>query len=125
VPNGDAQGIVTTLTTYFGAINKADWHTAWLQFTPDEQQVATEAQLAQGDQTSYDFDMSLISLRSGGDPYTGIARVTFTSVQSSAYGPNGDRCDHWQLDYTMRYLNASWLIGSVNGPPGQPSHTAC
>jgi len=41
------------------------------------------------------------------------ARVTFSSVQASEKGPDGDTCDNWDLDYTLIPSAGSWLIDKV------------
>jgi hypothetical protein len=125
VPGSDSQAIVSTLSTYFAAIDKADWHSAWQQFTPALQQVVTEAGLARGDRSSYDFNMSLTALQLGTARDMAIASVTFTSIQDAADGPNGEPCDNWRLSYTMRTVGGTWLIDAVNAQAGGPAHTPC
>jgi serine protease Do len=52
---------------------------------------------------------------------TDIARVTFTSVQDSAYGHDGQTCSNWSLTYTMLHRNARWLIDRAVAAPGTPT----
>jgi hypothetical protein len=119
-----ASGIAATLTTYFAAINRADWATAWAQFTPAEQQTLSQAKLESGDASSFDFNFNLVSVVPTG-PTAATATLIFTSVQGPAYGPNGETCDTWTLDYSMMNLGGTWLIASVNGAGGGPTHTTC
>jgi len=53
------------------------------------------------------------------------ARVTFSSVQASEKGPDGDTCDNWDLDYTLIPSAGSWLIDKVFGHNGGRTHTTC
>jgi hypothetical protein len=123
-PTAEAQAIAATLSAYFRAINRADWHTAWEQFSPSEQRADPESVLAKGDSSSFDFGFKLGSVNlTGGD--TAIASVSFTSIQDPAYGPNGESCDEWTLDYSTRNIGGTWLIDSVKGHGGGSTHTAC
>jgi serine protease Do len=53
------------------------------------------------------------------------AHVTFTSVQASEKGPDGDTCDNWDLDYTLIPSGDTWLIDNVLGHNGGRTHTSC
>jgi len=115
--------VVATLSTYFNAINAADYYTAWLQFTPTEQVRVSVSHLANADATTFVFDgrlRSLIQLSSS----TIIAYVTCTSVQAPGYGPKGETCDRWTLDYTMKFIGGSWLIDRA-GPHRGSTNEAC
>lgn len=110
-------GVLATLTTYFDAIDSGDYATAYAQLAPSEQSTISEAQLASGDATSYDYDVTINSVNAtpGGEE---MVDVSFTSLQSSSEGPNGDRCDNWTLQYTMSQSSGSWLIEATTGQGG-------
>jgi len=119
----DALGVATTLSTYYNAINAAHYRTAWEQLTPTERTRISLSHLASADSTSFIFSPRLRSLTrtSAG---TIVAFVTFTSIQAPGYGPNGESCDHWTLDYTMRLVGFRWLI-DLAGPHNGSTHSTC
>lgn len=110
-------GVIATLTTYFDAIDSGDYATAYAQLAPSEQSTISEAQFAAGDATSYDYDVVIDSASTapGGQQ---LVDVSFTSLQSSSEGPNGDQCDDWTLQYTMSQSEGSWLIEATTGQAG-------
>jgi len=116
-------GIVAALTTYFDAIDTGDYVTAYGQLAPNEQATISEAQFAENDATSYDYDITLgaVTQTSGGSY---LVDVSFTSLQRSSEGPNGDQCDNWSLEYTMVSSGGSWLISAANGQGGV-THFSC
>jgi S1-C subfamily serine protease len=79
---------------------------------------------AQGDQASYDSNITIYNEQFNGDG-TADFLLTFTSVQESAWGPNGDTCDNWNLDYQMEQVGGTWLINSVTAGDGVSTHTTC
>jgi hypothetical protein len=118
----DATAIGQTLLTYFRAIDAGDYATAWSQLTAGQRAQTTLDQFARGLRTSYDFNISLHSLTPQG---AGAATVyaSFTSLQSPQWGPHGESCDLWSLDYTMHFESGSWLIeraGPHNGQQATP-----
>ncbi len=121
--SGTPAGVIATLTTYFDAIDSGDYATAYAQLAPAEQATISEAQFATNDATSYDYNVTLTAFTST-SPGTGLADVSFTSLQSPAEGPNGDQCDNWTLEYTVITSGGSWLIQSVNGQGGV-THASC
>jgi serine protease Do len=116
-------GIESTLAAYFAAINDGNYAAAYKLLAPSAQSAVSERQFASGDSTSYDFNFKLGGITSMPD---GNAQVplSFTSVQDSAYGPNGDTCDNWTLNYTMLNSAGTWLIQSATGQHGS-THTPC
>ena len=111
------------LTTYFTAVDEGDYATAYAQLAPAEQATISENQFAAADATSYDYGIVIQTA----SPTTGgsyLVDVAFTSLQSSAEGPNGDQCDNWTLEYTMIPSGGTWLIAAANGQGGI-SHLSC
>lgn len=119
----DVAGIVSTLTTYFDAINNGDYATAYAQLDPHAQSQTSLQTFAAGDSTSYDFNFNLKSITTQSSGVDGAA-LDFTSVQDAAKGSNGDTCDNWTLNYTMVNTGGTWLINSATGQNGA-THTAC
>ena len=107
-----------TLLTYFRAIDSGDYATAWSQFTAQQRQNISLGQFAAGLRTSYDFNISLQSLTPQG-PGVATVYATFTSLQSPQFGPRGESCDHWSIDYTMNSESGSWLIQLADAHNGQ------
>lgn len=119
----DATAIQSALITYFQGINTGDYAAAYAQLDAHAREQSTPQQFADGVSTSYDFNFSM------GDVTTVSADtdqvpLSFTSIQDSAHGPNGDTCDNWTLNYTMRNIAGAWLIDSATAQNGS-THTAC
>ncbi len=112
-----------TLAAYHNAINAGDYLTAWEQFTPAEQQRVTVDHLASADATSFGFEVRIHQVTRLGTEEA-VVYVTFTSIQAPGYGPNGETCDYWTLDYTMRLIGGRWLIDHA-GPHDGSTHTPC
>ena len=115
--------IRSTFTTYFDAIDTGDYATAYAQLGPSEQATQNEATFAANDATSYDYNITVeAATPTSGGNY--LVDVSFTSLQASAEGPNGDQCDNWTLEYTMVDTAGSWLINAANGQGGV-THLSC
>jgi serine protease Do len=122
-PDATTQAVGQVLKTYYDGINSADYQGAWSTLSP-KLQGPSWSSLAEGTATSYDTQVALLSVT----PATGrsvTAHVTFTSVQASNKGPDGDTCDNWDLDYTLIPSGGSWLIDRVLGHNGGRTHTRC
>jgi hypothetical protein len=124
VPSGpDDAAMAETLAAYHNAINAGDYLTAWEQFTPAEQQRVTVDHLATADATSFGFDLLIHNITQTASDEA-IVFLTFTSIQAPGYGPNGETCDDWTLDYTMRLIGSRWLIDHAGAHAGS-THTPC
>jgi hypothetical protein len=121
--NNAPPGIVSTLTTYFNAVNSGDYATAYAQFGPQEQATQGESQFAANMATSQDSNIAIgvVSATSSGSY---LVNVSFTSTQSADKGSNGDQCDNWTLQYTMINSGGTWLINAANGQNGV-THAVC
>lgn len=122
-PGADSAAITSTLTSYFNDINDGKYAAAYALLDPQAQSQTSLSQFAQGDATSYDFDISVGAVTSLPDGNAQVP-VSFTSIQDSADGPNGDTCDNWTLNYTMTNGSGTWLIDSATGQNGV-THTTC
>jgi serine protease Do len=120
---GPSAAIKSTLTSYFNDINDGNYAAAYALLGPQAQGQTSLSQFAQGDATSYDFNISVGAVTSlpAGEAHV---PVDFTSIQDSADGPDGDTCDDWTLSYTMTNSSGTWLIDSATGQNGL-THTPC
>lgn len=122
-PDTTTQAVGQVLKTYFDGINSADYEQAWLMLSP-RLRGPSWSSFAKGTSTSLDSEVALLSVTPGAGQSV-IAHVTFTSVQASEKGPDGDTCDNWDLDYTLIPAGDSWLIDKVLGHNGGRTHAAC
>ena len=121
-PDATTQAVAQVFKTCFDGINSADYEQAWLMLSPTLRG-SSWSSFAEGTSTSYDSQVALLSVTPGPGQSV-IANVTFTSVQASVKGPDGDTCDNWDLDYTLVPSDGSWLIDKVLGHNGGPTHTS-
>src|SRR5262249_16006694 len=111
--------------TYFTSINHGYYDAAYAQLSPGQQARLSYQQLAEGTSTSFDYDVTVYSV-SFKDATDAVAYVTFTSIQASSNGPNGDVCDDWAISYWMVWIPdgttaiGHWYIDNTTG-----SHTPC
>jgi hypothetical protein len=119
----DATAMGQTLLTYFRAIDAGDYATAWNQLTAAQRAQVSRDQFAGGLRTTYDFNISLHSLTQQ-SPGMATVSATFSSLQSPQFGPHGESCDLWSLDYTMHLESGSWLIERADPHNGQQA-TPC
>jgi S1-C subfamily serine protease len=122
-PDATTQAVGQVFKTYFDGINSADYEQAWLMLSP-KLRGPSWSSFAEGTSTSYDDQVTLLSVTPGAGQSV-IAHVTFTSVQASDKGPDGDTCDNWDLNYTLIPSGDSWLIDKVLGHNGGRTHTRC
>lgn len=119
-----AFGIARAFTTYFDAINTGDYQAAWNVLSPQRRANTSYESFADGDATSYDTDVVVLSASQSYADQAEIA-LGFTSLQRSDKGPDGDVCDQWTLDYTMvRLSDGAWYIDNAEPFQGS-SHTSC
>jgi serine protease Do len=121
--DADAAAIASTFEAYFGAVNIAEYRTAWGQLTPSAQQRHPLAEFIEDLSTSFGFDVRIHAFDRT-SPDTKIAYITFTSLQAPGYGPEGENCTFWSLDYTMRLINGRWLIERAD-PHDGVGHVPC
>lgn len=122
--NGQADGVVAAFMTYFNGINTGNYAAAYAVLSPRLQARWTEQQFANGDATSYDFDLHVLDAESI-DSHAVRVGLGFTSMQEPAKGPDGDSCDNWTLEYTMIQAgDGSWQIDRTNADGGR-EYEAC
>lgn len=118
-----AMAIAATLTTYFIGINEGNYELAWSQLSPASQQRNPLSEFAAATSTSYDFNFQV---RDAAQTAPDRARVwlTFTSIQGPGYGPDGETCTDWSLDYEMLVIDGRWRIDRVTPHTGS-GHRPC
>ncbi len=125
LPGGGASdGGLSALETYFAAINRGDYATAFAQMDAHATGGSTESQFAQAEATTFDQDFRVVD-ESTPSPTTEQVQLDFTSLQGAGQGPNGDTCDNWTLLYTLiQQADGTWLIDSASGVDGS-THSSC
>lgn len=122
-PDAITQAVGAVFARYFDGINSADYTAAWSTLSP-RLQGPSASSFADGTATSYDTEVMVLSVTPSADG-SANAHVSFTSVQATIKGPDGDTCDNWDLDYTLIPSGGSWLIDNSVGHNGGPTHTRC
>jgi hypothetical protein len=115
--------VATTLESYFWGINTGDYQLAFDQLSPRLQGSMTVEEFAAGVETSYDFAFEVHSIEETAEG----ARVwlEFVSIQAPEYGPEGESCTHWSLDYELIWYDGWLLIDRVTGRDGTSGHVPC
>lgn len=124
LPDDVKTGISQTLGTYFDGINSGNYAAAYAVLTPRMQAQFSYESFATNTATSYDSDFTVLGAQLT-DPNTVVVSMEFSSLQAPGYGPDGETCDNWTLDYTMSRGSAgTWLIDATAGHDGS-THTKC
>src|SRR5690606_21368382 len=125
VPAGDELEVAAaaTLASYFDGINTGDYEGAFEQLSPRLQAGSSVDSFAEGLLTSYDFGFAVHSVEPTDDG--ALVWLEFVSLQAPEYGPEGESCTRWSLDYELVWDDASWLlIDRVTGHDGA-GHAPC
>ncbi len=115
--------VIDIFTAYFGGINRGDYRLAWDQLGPEVQNSTTLDAFAANVSTTYDFDLS-VEAYTVVDDDTHRLWIRFTSLQDPTYGPDGESCTRWSVDYTVQRIEATWRIVAATGHDG-PIHVPC
>lgn len=74
--------------------------------------------------TSLVSDVVLLDVADEGDELRAVA--TFTSTQTSEFGPDGLACAYWTLEYRLvPGGDHGWTIARSGEVPGMPKFPAC
>jgi S1-C subfamily serine protease len=124
IPNEVKTAVSQALGTYFDGINSGNYAAAYAVLSPRMQAQFSYDSFAKNTATSYDNDFTVLGARQP-DPNTVVIGIGFSSLQAPGYGPNGETCDNWTLDYTViRGTDSNWLIDAT-APHNGSTHTAC
>jgi hypothetical protein len=93
--------VVDLLTSYFTAINDNDYVTYQAQQTPASQALMTRPKFATGFRSTANSDVTLLSLTPTADGRR-LAKITFTSNQDAADGPEGQTCTRWSVSKFLK-----------------------
>ncbi|WP_432944641.1 hypothetical protein ACQPXM_03440 [Kribbella sp. CA-253562] len=93
--------VVDLLTSYFTAINDNDYVTYQAQQTPAAQALMTRPKFATGFRSTTNSDVTLLSLTPTADGRR-LAKITFTSNQDAADGPQGQTCTRWSVSKFLK-----------------------
>jgi S1-C subfamily serine protease len=122
--NSLAEGVARTFAMYFNGINAGDYEAAWHQLSPRLQDRVPLARFSDGVSTSYDFafdvrDATISNSRAD-------VWLQFVSVQDSEFGPDGEGCTVWSLNYVLtRDSSGQYRIDQARGHNGTQGHTPC
>ncbi|GAA1534664.1 hypothetical protein [Kribbella lupini] len=115
--------VVDLMTTYFTAINNHDYLTYQSQQTPAAQKLLTRPNFAVGFRSTVNSDVNLVSVTRTTDGRL-LAKLTFTSNQDAADGPQGQTCTRWTVAKYLKGEPPTLLIDKA--PKSYKStHTAC
>lgn len=126
VPSADesSEAAATTLASYFEGINTGDYQWAFDQLSPRRQGDMSVDEFAAGLVTSYDFGFVVNSF----EETAAGARVwlEFVSIQAPEFGPDGEACTSWSLDYELVWDDIGYLlIDRVTGHGETAGHRPC
>jgi hypothetical protein len=121
----DAEGIADSLAGYFTAINAGRYEDAWrLQTVGRRQRAGSYEEFRAGHLTTFNTDVEMHSIEEN-DERVKQAHVTFVSFQDPEFGPEGEDCTLWNLDFAMERHARGWLIDRAVGHKGGPANTPC
>jgi hypothetical protein len=121
----DAEAIAQTLVRYFTSINSGDYEDAWrLQTSRRRQRAGTLEEFEAGHVTTFNADVELHSINQV-ERRLKVAHVTFVSFQDPEFGPEGEDCTLWDLDFSMERHASRWLIDRAVGHGGEKPSMPC
>jgi len=121
-PDAVAMSVQQTLETYYNAINGGDYDTVVDQFSPAYRGGFSADEMARTLATSFDFSVVIHEVE--GSTASAEAWVTFVSVQAPRFGPDGESCTVWSLDYAFADSGGALLIDGVSAHSGE-GHAPC
>jgi hypothetical protein len=122
--NSLAEEVAQAFATYFGGINTGDYEAAWHRLSPRLQGRAPLDQFSNGVSTSYDFTFDVRDRRIL--PNRAEVWLQFVSVQDPEFGPDGEGCTVWSLDYVLiTDSSGQYRIDQARGHGSTEGHTPC
>ncbi len=115
--------VAATFNNYFSGINGGDYQLAFDQLSPRLQGNMAVDEFAAGVETSYDFDFVAHTVEETSDG--AHVWLEFVSLQAPGYGPEGEACTYWSLDYELIWHDGWLLIDGVTGHDGSSGHVSC
>ncbi|WP_246220164.1 hypothetical protein [Phytoactinopolyspora halotolerans] len=80
-------------------------------------------EFAAGVETSYDFGFEVHTVEETADG--AHVWLEFVSLQAPGYGPEGETCTYWSLDYELVWYDGWLLIDRVTGHDDSSGHVPC
>ena len=121
-PDATSLSVQATLETYYNAINSGDYYGVIEQFSPAYRGGFDADTMARTLATSFDFSVVIRDV--AGSTTSADAWVTFVSVQAPRFGPDGEGCTAWSLDYSFVESGGQLLIDGV-APHAGEGHAPC
>ena len=117
----EAIAVAESVNEYMSAINVGDSATAYNQLAPGLRDNIDLDRFATETSTSFNYAVRLWEVTDAADGSVDVI-VSFTSLQDAAYGPNGETCTYWGLQYVMELSpDLEWLIASASNLEDSPS----
>ena len=115
----EAPSLAQTFKLYADAINTGDYDLAFDLLTPSvREDVGSVENLADELASSFwiSIDVSDVTVE---DPVTDQVEVYFRTVQDAEFGPQGQTCSDWHVDYRMVLDSGFWQIDRASNidPP--------
>ncbi len=120
--DADSVRVQETLSNYYNAINDSEYDLVMQQFAPSFAANFTAEELARTLATSIDYDVVVHSVTTSANGAR--AWVTFVSIQAHRFGPEGESCTQWSLDYGFVRSGDRLLIDNVRTHIGD-GHAPC
>lgn len=106
----DAPAMAAALYFYFTAINEGEYDEAWARLSATVRAAYGSREAFEDEQSTSYVDRIDVWRAQRVDDLTNVADVVFRSTQDPAYGPRGQRCTMWSLQYTLRIDAGIWRI---------------
>jgi S1-C subfamily serine protease len=132
----DGPGVQAVLGRFATALNAGRYAEAFALFSPAAQRRTTLPDWAAQERSSRLFDIVVHQVLpatpagsaaarpsatpAGNEGREVLAEVSFTSVQDTALGTNGQVCSLWQLTYLLVWSGGGWRIDRATAQQGSP-----
>lgn len=115
--------IAAAFDDYFTGINIGDYALAYGRLSPRLSTGMSVDEFAASVWTSYDFAFKVNSVHETSDG--AAVWLEFISLQAPEYGPDGEACTYWSLDYELVWAEDGLLINGATGHDGSSGHQPC
>lgn len=114
---------IDTLAAYFTGINSGDYQLAFDQYSERRRSTTTVDDFAAGLISSFDFGFEVGAIAPTDEG--AMVWLEFVSIQSPEYGPDGEACTSWSLDYHLVWEGTRLVIDRASGHGDTSGHTPC
>ena len=111
--------IAQTMRAWADGINVGSYQESWDMYSQRHRNNHSFTEFADGNRTSLISELFVWSVEGAGDNGTLTANMGFISVQDPQYGPNGQSCSFWDLNYGLVWERDAWRIDTVSLFDGQ------